>query len=125
VTILYEKIGRRYHPVRDTAAYDGCGKGYWLVSVDKGCTSVRQCVNPDYAGFLAAASIAHDAMVDAARKASESVPRKRPLTPREQKAFAAYQEIMGEDSMWLQSGSAWDIAQAGIDAVHAEMEKQK
>ena len=40
MSTLYEKRGRRYHPVRDTAAMDGLGNGAWLVVVEDGMRGV-------------------------------------------------------------------------------------
>lgn len=118
---LYEKRGKRYYPVRDTEAYSGLGQGSWLVVVNKGVTSVRQVIKPDHAGFLAAARVAHDAMTKAVVRATELRPMNKP-SAREKKALAAFKEVMGDRTMWLTSGSALDIAQAGIDAVQQEME---
>ena len=40
MSTLYEKRGRRYHPVHDTAAMDGLGNGAWLVVVEDGMRGV-------------------------------------------------------------------------------------
>lgn len=120
LTTLYEKVGRRYVPVRDTEAYNGLGRGSWLVIVDRGVTSVRRLVHPDHAGFLAAARVAEDAMLEALRRASEARPRQERLNARERRAFEAWKAIMGEEILWLQRESAQAIVDAGIEAVKAE-----
>lgn len=120
MTTLYEKVGRRYVPVHDTEAYRGLPAGDWLVSVRGGLTTVRRLVEPDHAAFLAAARVAEDAMLGALRRASEARPQKGRLTGKEQRAFAAWKEVMGEETMMLTRDSAYDIVQAGIEAVKAE-----
>ncbi len=57
MSTLYEKRGRRYHPVHDTAAMDGLGNGAWLVVVRDGLVSVRKAVDdgPEVARVAAVA----------------------------------------------------------------------
>lgn len=117
---LYEKVGKRYKPVRDIHAYDGLGQGCWLVRVDEGCTSISHVVNPDNAPREAAAKIAAEKVVKILSKASEAryvgekdkwgVSR-TPLSKRELKAIAAYNEVMGEEkTMYFQYPSLYDMA---------------
>jgi hypothetical protein len=121
---LYEKRGRRYYPVSDTEAFSGIGKGSWLVTVERGRTSARLLLSPDHAGFVAASQVAIDAMMDAMRQESAWKPRRDAVSPTQKRAYAAYREIMGDEIMCLERSSAWDIAQAGIDAVQREMERE-
>lgn len=117
MTTLYEKQGRRYVPVSDMDACNGLPNGAWLVVVADGCTSVRRLVEPDHAGFEAAALRAEEAMLSALRKASETEPRDGPLCGKAKRAYEAWKAIMGEDVFWLTRRSAREIAQAGIQAV--------
>lgn len=122
---LYEKRGRRYVPVRDTDAYEGLPAGYWLVIVEPGHQSIRRLVDADHAGFLAAARAAEQAMLEAARRASESRPHRQTLSPREKKAYQAWADIMGEQDLWLTLPAAGDIVDAALEAARQEYEKQR
>ena len=123
MTTLYEKRGRRYIPVANTRAIDGLSNGSWLVVVDSGMTTIRQLVNPDHAGFLAAASVAERAMVEAVRKASDAVPQSR-TSAKLTRAWKAYKAIAGDETMWLNSSSTYDIVQAGIQVVLAKHQEK-
>lgn len=82
---VYRKVGKKFVPVNDPYAYDGLREGFWLIKIDKGCTSIRQQIYPDKAPLTAAARLIEDKLVDIIRKASEARPAKIPLTPEEKK----------------------------------------
>lgn len=98
---LYQKIGKRYHPVSDIHALDGLHQGAWLVLVDSGCTSIRRCIEPDNASVEVAFKITEDKLVNIIAKASEARPKSTPLTPREQKAIKAYYKVMQEEKILM------------------------
>lgn len=115
---LYEKVGRRYKPVRDIHAYDGLSEGCWLVQVDKGCTSIRHTVNPDNAAIEHAAHIAEDKLVKIIAKHSEARLRRSPvpLTKKEQRAVKAYYDIMGKDkTLYFEYPAIQEIAKEIIN----------
>lgn len=115
---LYQKIGKRYHPVSDLHAYDGLEQGAWLVVVDGGCTSIRRCIEPDKASVEAAFKITVDKLVNIIAKASEARPKSTPLTPLEQKAIKAYYKVMGDEKMLMfNCQSMHGIAQEILAAV--------
>ena len=116
---LYEKIGRRYKPVSDDKAIDGLRDGAWLVIIEGGRTRIRRLLEPDFAALYAAAMSMEDSMIDAMRKQSEQRPfsGSRTITSKEKRAFAAYKEICGADSLMLQRASLQEIVEAGIEAV--------
>jgi hypothetical protein len=119
---LYKKQGRRYVQIGayDPLVYDAMPRGAHLVVVDKGWTSTRRSIDPDRAGLLAALKLHEDVVTKAARKATEIALSKRPdkLTPKERRAFAAFREVMGDDSMLVLSlPAATDVVRALEDAL--------
>jgi hypothetical protein len=113
VATLYEKVGRRYVPVHDTAAYEGLPDGAWIVTVQGGRRTASKVLSMD-GGFEAIAAIPDltEMMVPLLREYSATRPA-RTLTAREKRAWKAYTDIMGEDStLMLERESAWGIAHA-------------
>ncbi len=111
---LYEKRGRRYFPVHDTNALDGLSNGHWMISIEDGSRSCQRVVEPDLAGFLAAAQIARDAMCQQLIKSSV-------LTPRD----PIWRDLLGNEVVRLDGKCAFDIAEAGIAAVAEAYRKEK
>ena len=60
MTTLYEKRGRRYHPVREEMHYNSFPSGAHLVIVNPGQKSVRYSIAPDHAALLVAAESIRD-----------------------------------------------------------------
>ncbi len=121
----YEKVGRRYKPVYeyDQTLMDAFPKGTHLVMCYPGGASRRFNIDPNYAAMIAAGRVAESAMTDAIRRASELKPRKRTLTPGQKAAWEKLAQEFGDDLATLETSSAWDIAQAGLTALHAEADK--
>jgi hypothetical protein len=87
---VYRKVGKKYVPVNDPYAYDGLREGFWLIKIDKGCTSIRQQIYPEKAPLTAATRLVEDKLVDIIRKASEARPRNIPLTPEQKKDWEKF-----------------------------------
>ena len=101
MTTLYEKRGRRYFPVLERDAYAGLPKGYYLLRIEPGMTSVSKATEPDFAAVELAMRDAIDAMTDAMRKSCECLPPKRtPLTPRQKSGWKAWKREVGDDAMF-------------------------
>ena len=114
----YQKIGKRYHKISDLNALDGLSNGAWLVVVEKGCTSIKKCIEPDNAAVEAAFKITEEKLVKIIAKACEARPKSTPLTPLEQKAIKAYYEVMGEGkTLMFQYQSLYGMAQEILKAV--------
>jgi hypothetical protein len=115
---LYEKVGRRYKPVReyDSKIMDALPEGFHLIQVKPGSTSYRFDVDPDCISLVAAARIMEDAMVDALQEESQFKPNK-PLTEKQLAAYKAYQKAMGEERYTLTRESSWGIVNKGIQAL--------
>jgi hypothetical protein len=123
--IYYEKIGRRYVPVAeyDNDLLDSFPKGSHLVLVYPGGQSRRYNIDPNYAAMIAAGRLAEDGICEAIRKASEMRPQRTPLTPGQKKAWEKLAKEFGDDLCPLTYGSARDHAEAGVNAMIAEVDK--
>lgn len=96
--ILYKKVGKKYIPTNDPAAYDGLREGFWLIKVAPGSTSIRQCVYPHTAEIQAAAREASDKIVDIIRKAGEARPREGvPLSEQAKKDWEWFIQRNGKE----------------------------
>jgi hypothetical protein len=123
--IYYEKVGRKYVPV---AEYDGdfmdsYTHGTHLLMVYPGGASRRYNINPDYAAMIAAGRVAQDAICRAISKASELRPQKTPLTPGQQRAWRKLAKEFGDELCTLNGTSAYDSAEAGVQAMQEEADK--
>lgn len=123
--IYYEKVGRKYVPV---AEYDGdfmdsYTHGTHLLMVYPGGASRRYNIDPDYAPMIAAGRVAQDAICRAISKASEMRPQKTPLTEGQRRAWRKLAKEFGDELCTLNGTSAYDSAEAGVQAMMAEAEK--
>lgn len=116
---FYEKINKRYVPVReyDPDLITALPKGNHLVMCYPGGRSTRYNIDPDYAALIAASRVAVDVMAQAMVKASEMRPKKTPPTPEQKQAWDNLKKAFGDDMYTLQIDSAHDVAQAGLDAL--------
>ena len=123
--IFYEKVGRRYKPVReyDSLLQESFPKGAHLVITYPGGRSTRYNIDPNYAAMIAAGRLAEDGICEAMRKASEMRPQRTPLTPGQKKAWEKLAKEFGDDLCPLTYGSARDHAEAGVNAMIAEADK--
>ena len=123
--IFYEKVGRRYIPVSeyDSNLLDSFHKGNHLVMSYPGGKSIRYNVDPNYAAMIAAGRVAEDTISDAIRKASEMRPRKRPVTEKQQKAWATLAKAFGDEQYYVELPSAREVAEAGVKAMQDEADK--
>ena len=121
-TVFYEKVGRKYIPVRefDSRLQDSFSKGAHLVISHPGGRSTRYNVDPNYAGLIAAGRVAEDAMIKAIQQASELRPQQTPVTPAQQRAWKNLAKAFGNELSQLHGKSAHDIAQAGITALQQQ-----
>ena len=118
--IFYEKIGRKYVPVKeyDSELMDSFPKGAHLVVCNPGSTSYKYNVDPDYASLIAAGYAARDVLANGLVKASEMrLSNTEPLTPEQQDAWDNMIRVFGDRGRYIQFPSAHDIAIAGIEAL--------
>jgi hypothetical protein len=120
--VFYEKVGRRYRPVReyDRDLTDSLPAGSHLVTCYPGGESRIYNIDPNHAAMIAASRTASDAMCRAMLNASELRPQSVPLTPGQQSAWQALRKEFGGELFRLQANSTHDIVAAGIDALQQE-----
>lgn len=123
--IFYEKVGRRYKPVQeyDSEFLDGFPKGHHLVNCTPGGSSRRFNIDPALAPMIAAGTIAEVKMIEAIRTATEAIPKKKPLTKKQQLAWQQMKEAYGDEMFYLTYRSNYDVIQAGINAMAEEANK--
>ena len=117
---LYVRNGRKFEKVDKNRMLDCLSEGHWLVSVKHNNTSVRKCIEPDYAKVLAAMHEASDAMCKVALKESEMRPPSTLMSEKEQRAWAeswvVFRKIIGKDMpRTFTMSSIHDIIEAGLD----------
>jgi len=123
--VFYKKVGRKYVPVYeyDQTLLDAFPKGTHIVMCYPGGQSRRYNIEPNHAALIAAARTAEDAMCTAIRKASEMRPQRTLLTEGQHKAWKKLAKEFGDELATLNTKSAHDIAEAGIQAIISEAEK--
>ena len=126
--IYYEKVGRRYKPVReyDSTLMDAYPEGSHVVVCSPGIKSTRYNIDPAYAPMIAAGRVAEDGISTAIREASKlRCPEraKKPITEGQLKAWKKLQKEMGVDNYPLEWPSYREIAEAGVKAMMDEAEK--
>lgn len=123
--IYYEKVGRRYVPVKE---YDSdftysLPKGTHIIMSYPGGSSTRYNINPNYAAMIAAGRVAEDAISRAVMKASEMRPHKPPITEKQKQAWDALAEAFGNERYYIEIPSAREIAEAGVKAMVEEADQ--
>lgn len=126
--VYYEKVGRRYIPVReyDSDLLDAMPAGAHMVIVRPGQQSYKYHVDPAFAAFVAAGMFAKDALVLSIMKASQLEMSNRnstELTEKQRKAFDTAKRDLGDLINYLQWPSANDIAQQVIDDLQQQAEE--
>lgn len=126
--IYYEKVGRKYVPVReyDDDLVHALPKGTHIVMSYPGGQSTRYNINANYAAMIAAGRVAEDAISAAIMKATEirqSTHRETPLTPEQKAAWDHLVEVFGDDAKRLEWASVRECAEAGVTAMQVEAEK--
>jgi hypothetical protein len=116
MTTLYEKRGRRYHPVAEMFSLDSLPIGIHLVTVQAGLQTVTYNVNPDHASLIAASRDAKAAMCAAMHRAMAREPV-RPLTSKQRKIMDQFVAAGGFPV--FSRKSALDVVDAGIAALIA------
>ena len=123
---LYRKVGNKYVELSDDDSLIGHLKdGFYLLHAYEYGRSLTR-VHPDNMAVKAAIKLVRDAMCDAMLEASRPKPGgfSKPLTPKEKRAYAAYEKIMGPKAIasWV-TESAQEIVDAGIKVLEEEAKK--
>lgn len=125
--IFYEKVGRKYVPVReyDSNLMDAMHKGTHIVMCYPGGRSTRYNIDPAFAPLIAAGRYAEDAISRTImdKSALRSKETREPLTPEQIAAWKALQEAFGDEVYPLEYCSYREAAEAGVNAMLVEAEK--
>lgn len=128
MTTLYEKRGRRYHVWGDEQEWHHgdvmrVGEARLVVCTEPGAYRYIYGVQPDMAGFAAAAQVATHAMVQAITEKAKASPQLGEIryTDKQREVIERCRQEMADEGVlmplyWTNS-SPHEIAQAGIDAV--------
>ena len=98
----YRKVGKKYVLCNDFDAYEGLEKGFWLVQVREGRTSIKRMVYPANAEITAAAKLKEEKLLDVIREASEARPSKLPISPEALDDWNAFIAKHGQEFSMLQ-----------------------
>jgi hypothetical protein len=123
--VFYEKVGRKYVPVRvhDQKWIDGFPAGNHLVMCYPGGQSRRYNIDPNYAAMIAAGRVAEEVITDAIIQATDIKPTRSPLTEGQLKAWQNLAKEFGEEKHALQWPSAREAAGKAVEAMMQEAEK--
>lgn len=123
--IFYEKIGRKYIPIReyDSDFMDAFSQGTHIVMSYPGGQSRKYDIDPAYGPMIAAGRYANDAICAAISNASKLKPSSTPITPAQQKAWRTLDKAFGVNMYALQGASIHDMVEAGITAMQDEANK--
>ena len=125
---LFRKVGRRYVPAYSLADWNydkdlmPVGSFRLAHAYSSGGRRYAYDVTPDTAGWVAAATLAAHAMTEAIHKANQhTIASGTPWTKKQQAAIAQANAILEAAGIWSGRGwttaQAYDVAQAGVDAV--------
>ena len=123
--IFYEKVGKRYKPVReyDPDLMDAFPKGTHVVVCQPGFKSYSYNIDPMFAPMFAAGKYAEDSMSSAIVKALEYQPKQQALTERQRELWQELKQSFADQDFAIHGASARDAALAGIKALEQEVEK--
>ena len=116
---FYRRQGKRYVPITyyDSELDASWHEGAHLVIVEPNTTIRRFSIDPDFATLIAAASYARDDMANAIHEASKFRPIDQPLSQEQLDAWHQMEKVMGSRLYTLTSASAYDVVDAGIEAM--------
>lgn len=117
---LYEKRGRRYHPVAEDRQWDSFPQGAHLVVCSPGSQLTRYNVVPDHAGLLAAATPLRTAICELVSEKLQMRPSRQPLTPKQAEAWVRFKREMGSDGYIVEYPSVVELADAVVDLILVE-----
>lgn len=123
--VYYEKVGRKYVPVReyDSDLVDALPKGTHIIMSYPGGKSTRYKIDPAYGPMIAAGRVAEDAISSAVVKASELRPHRKPITEEQRAAWENLTKVFGDERYYIEIPSAREIAEAGVKAMMEEADK--
>jgi hypothetical protein len=124
--IFYEKVGRRYVPVReyDSDIHYALPKGkHMILHVSPGTTSYYHNIDPAFAPVLAAAKYGEDALSSAILKATEMRPHEWNITDEQRETWNAFKNTFGDKAALIEWPSARGAAEEVIKKLAEEADK--
>ena len=121
--IYYERVGRKYVPVReyDPFLMDSFPAGTHMVVCHPGGRSYRYNIDPDFAAMIAAGRYCEDVISSAIMRAHEVRPyRNQALTPEQREAWDNLISVMPDTGRYLEWPSAREVAEAAVQALSDE-----
>jgi hypothetical protein len=121
--IYYEKVGRKYVPVReyDSDLMDSFPAGTHMVVCHPGGRSYRYNIDPAFAPMIAAGRYCEDVISSAIMKAHECRPYgNQVLTPEQRAAWDNLLAVMPDKGRYLEWPSAREVADAAVEALSDE-----
>lgn len=123
---LYTLKNGKYIPYNDPYALDGLTNGSWLVIVNGNSTSIRKVIEPKFLELEASLKYLEEGLCSAMLDSAKLRPRSTPISKKEQKAWAAFQKIMGKDHpVYFEFASLHEIAQKGCEYLRKVMVENK
>lgn len=126
MTIYYEKVGRRYVPVReyDSTFYKSLPKGkHMMIEINPGTTSYHYNVEPAFAPVLAAARYSREVLSKAYVQQGELRPHNKQLTPEQREAWHKFLDTMKSDNEVIEWPSPAEASDNVVEILAREAEK--
>jgi hypothetical protein len=122
--IFYEKVGRRYKPVKeyDSEVMDAFPSGAHLVVCRPGAVSYKYDIDPMFAPMIAAGRYAED-IVSLTILEAMGYRTEQPLTERQQELWQELKQSFDDQDFTIFGPAAIDATQAGVKAMEKEAEK--
>jgi hypothetical protein len=124
--IYYEKVGRKYLPVReyDSDLMDSFPAGTHMVVCHPGGRSYRFNIDPAFAPMIAAGKYCEDVIAEAIMKAHEARPYQNTVLNNEQlAAWEQFISVMGDRGRYIEWPSAREVVEEAIKALSDEAVK--
>lgn len=123
---FYKRVGRRYVPVSeyDSELIDALPPGDHLISVRPDSVSRRYKIDPALAPMIAAGFYAQEAIVKKIQEETELRPVNREIDEETNRRWKEFIATIPEEFRYLFThGSAWDAAEAGVQAMQEQAAK--
>jgi hypothetical protein len=101
----------KYVPANDPWAYEGLSEGWWLIKVQPGSTSIRQCVHPDNAELQAAQKDAEEKIVGILHRCLEARPKASQISPEFARAWKRLSKKYSQEMLLLEYPSLYEAAE--------------
>lgn len=110
--ILYKRTeSGKYVATTDPWAHEGLSEGWWLVKVQAGSTSIRQCLRPDNAELEAAKKDAEEKIVSILHRCLEAHPKSSHVSPEFSRAWKRISKKYSQEMLLLQYPSLYEAAE--------------